>query len=98
MKQRIGRHWTDRVDALRLKLFYSRSDDNAIFLAESAFLAGVRIEASDCDPRTRNPEAGVKIVCRDSSSFYHQVRRELRDHVLERQMDCHRHHRELRRP
>ena len=56
------------------------------------------VEAGDRDARTRNSKARAKVVRHNPSRLRDQIGCELRNHVLERQVDCHRHNRKLRRP
>ena len=67
MEQRVGRQRPDGVDALRAQFPDRRRHDDAIFLAECAFLAGMRIEAGDRKPRAGDAEA-LREVARDDAA------------------------------
>ncbi len=75
-----------------------RRDHGQILLAERAFLAGMRIEPRDREPRTGDAEALAQVARHDPAGREHEVGGQRADHVPERQVDGDRDHRELGRP
>ncbi len=75
-----------------------RRHDGVVLLAERAVLAGMRVEPGDRDARARDAEAGGEVARDDAAGLDDEVAGQARHHVAQRQVDGHRHHRELRRP
>ena len=96
VEQRVGRQRAERIDALGLQLSDRRRHDGVVLLAERAFFAGMRIEPGDREARAGDTEAGGEIARDDAAGLDDEVAGQARDHVAQRQVNGHRHHRELR--
>ena len=73
MEHRVGRQRPARVDALGAQLLDRGRDHAAILVAERAFLAGVRVEPGEREPRPRDAEALAQVARDDPAGFDDQV-------------------------
>ena len=94
----IGRERAARVDAVGDQPLDRRAHDQAVFLAERAVLAGVRVEPGDREPRMGDAETIDQIARHHPAGLEDQVACEPLRHLLERHMDRDRHDGHFRRP
>ena len=94
----VGGKRAARVDAVGDQPLDRGPHDQAVLLAERAVLAGMRIEPGDREPRARDAEAVGQVARHDAAGLEDQIAREVLRHVLERNVDRHRHDGDLRRP
>ena len=73
MKHRVGGKRAARVDAVGAAAARPPARRSAVFLAERAVLAGVRVEAGDREPRPRDAEALLQIARHDPAGLDDQI-------------------------
>ena len=98
VEQRVGGQRPADIDAVGLEPRDGGRNDRAVLFAERTFFAGVGIEPGYGEPRPWNAEPAGKIARYDAPGLDHKLGRQMCEDFAQRQMDRHRHDRQLGRP
>ena len=98
MEQRVGGQRTADIDAVGFEPRDGGRNDRAVLFAERTFFAGVGIEPGYGEPRPWNAEPAGQIARYDAPGLDHKLGRQMCEDFAQRQMDRHRHDRQLGRP